>query len=99
MPGTTQVCCEHEYTLANLSFALAVEPDNALLAAHEKHCRQMREQSKPTLPSFIGQEVLINPFLRTRQAGIMAAVHHFDASTHDDTTVFAAPRQWKNLFK
>jgi hypothetical protein len=38
----------------------------------------------------IRQEVLINPFLRMRQADIMVAVHHFDASTHDDTTVFSA---------
>ena len=99
LPRATRVCCAHEYTLANLNFALAVEPDNATLAAYAQHCRQLREQGKPTLPSSIGQEVLINPFLRTRQAGIMAAVHHFDASTTDDTTVFAALRQWKNQFK
>ena len=99
LPRATRVCCAHEYTLANLNFALAVEPDNAILAAYAQHCRQLREQGKPTLPSSIGQEVLINPFLRTRQAGIMAAVHHFDASTTDDTTVFAALRQWKNQFK
>ena len=99
LPGATRVCCAHEYTLANLRFALAVEPDNAALAEHEQHCRQLREQGQPTLPSSIGQEVLINPFLRTRQASIMAAVHNFDASTRDDTTVFAALRQWKNQFK
>ena len=34
-----------------------------------------------------------------RQAGIMAAVHRFDASTRDEATVFAAMRQWKNQFK
>ena len=99
LPRATRVCCAHEYTLANLNFALAVEPDNATLAAYAQHCRQLREQGKPTLPSSIGQEVLVNPFLRTRQAGIMAAVHHFDASTTDDATVFAALRQWKNQFK
>ena len=99
LPRATRVCCAHEYTLANLNFALDVEPDNATLAAYAQHCRQLREQGKPTLPSSIGQEVLINPFLRTRQAGIMAAVQHFDASTTDDTTVFAALRQWKNQFK
>ena len=99
LPGATRVCCAHEYTLDNLRFALAVEPDNATLAAYAQRCRQLREQGNPTLPTSIGQEVLINPFLRTRQANIMAAVHHFDASTHDDTTVFAALRQWKNQFK
>lgn len=99
LPGATRVCCTHEYTLANLRFALAVEPDNAELAAYQQHCLRLREQGQPTLPSSIGQEMLINPFLRTRHPPIMAAAHHFDPSSHDDTTVFAALRQWKNQFK
>jgi len=99
LPAATRVCCAHEYTLANLRFALAVEPDNAALATYERHCTELRRQGQPTLPSSIGQELLINPFLRTRQAGIMAAVERFDPSVHDDTTVFAALRQWKNQFK
>ena len=99
LPGGTRVCCTHEYTMGNLRFALAVEPDNAELAAYQRRCQRLREQGKPTLPSSIHQEMLINPFLRTRQASVLAAVHRFDASTRDDTTVFAALRQWKNQFK
>ncbi|MEO5658319.1 MAG: hydroxyacylglutathione hydrolase [Polaromonas sp.] len=99
LPGLTRVCCTHEYTLANLRFALAVEPDNADLAAYHRRCLRLREQGSPTLPTSIAQEILINPFLRTRQASIVAAAHRFDASSHDDTTVFAALRQWKNQFK
>ena len=99
LPGDTRVCCTHEYTLANLRFAMAVEPDNAELAAYQAHCQQLRAQGQPTLPSSIFQETRINPFLRTRQASVLAAVHRFDASTHDETTVFAALRQWKNQFK
>ena len=99
LPGNTRVCCTHEYTLANLRFAMAVEPDNAELAAYQAHCQQLRAQGQPTLPSSIFQETRINPFLRTRQASVLAAVHRFDASTHDETTVFAALRQWKNQFK
>ena len=99
LPGSTRVCCTHEYTLGNLRFARAVEPDNAELASYQAHCLQLREQGQPTLPSSINQEMLINPFLRTRQASILAAVHRFDASAHDDTTVFAALRQWKNQYK
>lgn len=99
LPGATRVCCAHEYTLANLRFALAVEPDNADLAAYQQQCLRSREQGQPTLPSSIAQELLINPFLRTRQPAIAAAVHQFDASTHDDTTLFAALREWKNQFK
>ncbi|WP_411883885.1 hydroxyacylglutathione hydrolase [Polaromonas sp. YR568] len=99
LPGNTVVCCTHEYTLSNLRFAVAVEPGNADLAAYQARCVRLREQGLPTLPSSMAQELLINPFLRSRQATIMAAARHFDASARDDTTVFAAIRQWKNQFK
>jgi hydroxyacylglutathione hydrolase len=99
LPGNTVVCCTHEYTLSNLRFAMAVEPGNAELAAYQAKCVRLREQKLPTLPTSIAQELLINPFLRTRQATIMQAARHFDASARDDTTVFAAIRQWKNQFK
>lgn len=99
LPGNTVVCCTHEYTLSNLRFAMVVEPGNADLAAYQAQCIRLREQGVPTLPSSIAQELRINPFLRTRQATIMAAARHFDASARDETTVFAAIRQWKNQFK
>lgn len=99
LPGETVVCCTHEYTLSNLRFARAVEPDNAELAAYQAHCIALREQQRPTLPARMAQELLINPFLRTRQATIMAAARRFDASARNDETVFAAIRQWKNEFK
>ncbi|WP_431096683.1 hydroxyacylglutathione hydrolase [Polaromonas aquatica] len=99
LPGNTVVCCAHEYTLSNLRFAMAVEPDNAELAAYLTQCTALRNQSQPTLPTSIAKELLVNPFLRTRQPTIMAAARRFDASAHDDSTVFAAIRQWKNQFK
>jgi hydroxyacylglutathione hydrolase len=99
LPGNTVVCCTHEYTLSNLRFAMAVEPGNADLAAYQARCVRLREQGQPTLPTSIAQELLVNPFLRTRQATIMQAARHFDASARDETTVFAAIRQWKNQFK
>jgi hydroxyacylglutathione hydrolase len=99
LPGDTCVCCTHEYTLSNLRFALAVEPGNAALAEYHAQCIQLREHDKPTLPTSIAQELLINPFLRTRQAAVKTAALHFDAAAHDDTSVFAAIRQWKNQFK
>lgn len=98
LPGATRVCCAHEYTLANLRFALAAEPDNTELAAWQTHCQRLREQGLPTLPSSIAQELLINPFLRTRQTSLVAAAHRRDASAHDDIAIFATLRQWKNQF-
>lgn len=99
LPGNTRVCCTHEYTLSNLRFALAVEPDNDELIGYHARCTALRADGKPTLPTSIAQELLINPFLRTRQATVMAAAQGFDPATHDDNSVFAAIRQWKNQFK
>ena len=98
LPSDTLVCCAHEYTLSNLRFAVAVEPDNAELVAYQARCLSKRSEGQPTLPSSIHQELLINPFLRTRQASVVAAAHRFDASADGDIAVFAAIRQWKNQF-
>lgn len=99
LPPNTGVCCTHEYTLGNLRFALAVEPGNTELVAYNAECVKLRDAGQPTLPTSIEQELKINPFLRTRQAPVKTAALHFDASAHDDISVFAAIRQWKNQFK
>ena len=100
LPPATQVCCAHEYTLANLRFARAVEPDNAALLAHITVCEDLRAQHRPTLPSTIALERQINPFLRTRVPAVGNAARSFDASIDptDAVAVFAALREWKNKF-
>ena len=70
-----------------------------VLAAYQARCIDLRERSQPTLPTSIAQELLINPFLRTRQSALVSSAKRFDAAAHDDTSVFAAIRQWKNEFK
>lgn len=99
LPGNTRVCCTHEYTMSNLRFALAVEPDNGELIGYHARCAALRDRGEPTLPTSIAQELLINPFLRTRQPAVVAAARRLDPEAHDDNTVFAAIRQWKNQFK
>ncbi len=99
LPGNTEVCCTHEYTLSNLRFAVAVDPDNQTLAAYQMRCESLREQNKPTLPTSIAQELLINPFLRTRKNALISSARQFDAAAQDDVSVFAAIRQFKNRFK
>ncbi len=98
LPANTQVCCTHEYTLANLKFACAVEPDNADLKAYRAWCVAQRADNKPTLPSTIGRERQINPFLRTRSPGVVAQAVARHASPQDEVAVFAAIREWKNNF-
>lgn len=100
LPDATRVCCTHEYTLANLKFAKAVEPSNDELIHYNEHCERLRAQGLPTLPSSIGEEKRINPFLRTRHAAVAwAAQAHGAADPNDEVAVFAALRQWKNEFR
>lgn len=101
LPGNTRVCCTHEYTLANLRFARAVEPDNADLTQYTARCEALRARGEPTLPSQLSTERLINPFLRSREATVSRAVHaHAGLSPQAaETEVFAALRQWKNDFR
>ncbi|TFY98539.1 hydroxyacylglutathione hydrolase [Ramlibacter rhizophilus] len=100
LPGTTRVCCAHEYTLSNLRFARAVEPDNEDLARYQQHCEALRAAGQPTLPSTLAQERAINPFLRTREPAVIRAAHAYNgAHENDEVAVFAAIRQWKNEFR
>jgi hydroxyacylglutathione hydrolase len=64
LPGNTQVCCAHEYTLANAAFALTVEPDNDALLARTADARVQRARGEPTLPVSLAEECAANPFLR-----------------------------------
>ncbi|HEX5961027.1 MAG TPA: hydroxyacylglutathione hydrolase [Rhodanobacteraceae bacterium] len=64
LPGHTQVCCAHEYTLANAAFALTVEPDNPVLAARTQAAHALRARHAPTLPAVLEEERAANPFLR-----------------------------------
>jgi hydroxyacylglutathione hydrolase len=99
LPAATRVCCAHEYTLSNLRFAQAVEPGNAAIAAHRRHCEALRAQQLPTLPSTLALEREINPFLRSRLPAVRQAVQAHNPQAQTDVEVFAALREWKNQFR
>ncbi len=99
LPDATRVCCTHEYTLSNLKFALAVEPDNADLQQYLAHCQQLRAGGVPTLPSNMALERKINPFLRSRLPAVMAAANAHDAAQYHRDGAFATLRQWKNDYR
>ena len=96
LPDNTRVCCTHEYTLANLRFARKVDPDNARLQAFEAECLLLRQAGLPTLPSRIGLERQINPFLRTDEDAVIASIRHFDPEGYQQEGAFATLRRWKN---
>lgn len=64
LPASLKVYCTHEYTLANLNFALSVEPNNSSLKQYFHWVKTQRESDLCTLPSTIARELAINPFLR-----------------------------------
>ena len=100
LPESTAVYCGHEYTLANLRFALAVEPNNADIIAFAREAQALRSANQPTLPSAIGRERRINPFLRAAEPAVRAAAEkHAENGLDDDVAVFAALRRWKDGFR
>jgi len=99
LPGDTLVYCAHEYTLSNLKFARAVEPDNALLAEREKQDQATRAAQRPTVPSNLGLERDTNPFLRWDAPQVIAAARQrLGKGAPDSDEVFTAIREWKNSF-
>jgi hydroxyacylglutathione hydrolase len=99
LPDSTEVYCTHEYSLANLAFAAAVEPDNNHIQAAIRQCKTLRANATPTLPSQIGTEKNINPFMRTRIEAVRAsASQHAGAALETPAEIMAALRQWKNQY-
>jgi hydroxyacylglutathione hydrolase len=99
LPDSTLVYCGHEYTLANMQFAKAVEPANTALAAREKRDQALRDRGLPTLPSTLGDEKATNPFLRCREPAVIESANKYlGARIGDPVSVFSAIRQWKNVF-
>jgi hydroxyacylglutathione hydrolase len=99
LPDNTRVCCTHEYTLSNLKFALEVEPSNAALVQYNAQCLALRAEGLPTLPSNIALERAINPFLRSRNADVIASANRHDAAMTRQSGAFATLRQWKNVYR
>ena len=100
LPGDTLVFCAHEYTLANLRFALAAEPDNVQLQERIAVETDKRARDVPTVPTTIARELASNPFLRYREPAIVAGLVAAGklAPQAAPVAAFAALREWKNNF-
>jgi hydroxyacylglutathione hydrolase len=99
LPPETRVYCGHEYTLANIAFAAAVEPGNRALAERQqresgkrarasRRCRpRSARSSPPTLSCAAPSRRWSPPPSAMRDARLASPVE-----------VFAEIRQWKNNF-
>lgn len=99
LPADLSVYCTHEYTLANLAFAKAVEPANQELAVYQKWAIEQREIGNPTLPTTIGKEKAINPFLRTNEYSVKTNMEQrLGRQLSSSDEIFAVIRGWKDNF-
>lgn len=99
LPEGTAVYCTHEYTLANLRFAVAAEPDNLQLSERLEAVSQLREQGLISLPSSIGLERATNPFLRGAVPAVAERMRQQDeAQPPSEEETFARLRRWKDSF-
>ena len=99
LPDSTEVYCTHEYTLSNIKFARALEPNNSALADYEHLINFKMSNQQISLPTSIGFEKSVNPFLRCNEPTVIQAAQ---AKTHETLSnaveVFATIRKWKNDF-
>jgi hydroxyacylglutathione hydrolase len=99
LPDSTLVYCAHEYTLANLQFAAAVEPDNLSVQQRLAKTKTMRLNNVATVPFVLGDERHSNPFLRTQHASLAQAIQQRAGNqSMSQLDVFTELRQWKNVY-
>lgn len=92
----TALYCGHEYTEFNGNFCLSIEPDNPQLLEKMTRVRQQRNGNLPTVPSLLGEEKRLNPFLRADEPGLAAQLEMKGATPQ---LVFARLRELKNNFR
>jgi hydroxyacylglutathione hydrolase len=100
LPQETKVYCGHEYTAANLRFALTVEPENRAAHDYQESVAQLRARGLPSLPSRISLEIRVNPFLRCDVPAVRAAASaRAGRALAEDADVFGVLRAWKDQFR
>jgi hydroxyacylglutathione hydrolase len=100
LPPETRVFCGHEYTAANLRFALTVEPVNDAVLEYQERVNRIRATGEPSLPSTLELEIRVNPFLRCDNPTVRAAAEtHAGKDLDDPSKVFGVLRAWKDQFR
>lgn len=99
LPADTHIYCAHEYTLANLHFAVEVEPDNVIIKQRLAQIQTMRNNNQISLPSTIAIELASNPFLRCTQPQVIASAEGYSGTKlNSPLAVFTVLRAWKDNF-
>ncbi|XP_015925894.1 hydroxyacylglutathione hydrolase, mitochondrial [Parasteatoda tepidariorum] len=93
LPDQTMVYCGHEYTANNLLYAHHVEPENEVIEKRLEWAKTKKAAGEPTVPSTIGDEKLLNPFMRVLRNEVKR-----HAKLEDPVAVMDFLRNEKNHF-
>jgi hydroxyacylglutathione hydrolase len=100
LPPSTFLHCAHEYTLSNLQFARVCEPGNEHIIRWQERAVALRLAGRPTLPTTIGHELKVNPFLRAQQSELKRVlIKRFGMPVPHRLAAFILLRAWKDLFQ
>jgi hydroxyacylglutathione hydrolase len=95
----TELYFGHEYTEANLRFALSVESGNAEIQHKLEAVSALRSSGKFSTPTPLAEERLTNPFMRCTSAEILDCVKSKEpAHNLDEEEVFRTLRELKNNY-
>lgn len=97
LPGETLVCCAHEYTLSNLTFAHATYPQEAEITRYYREIKELRAKNGITLPTKLALERKINIFLLTQNTELQRQIG-LETTPQHEWQVFAALREKKDTF-
>src|SRR5271170_5730188 len=99
LPPDTRMFCGHEYTAANLRFALTVDPANGAALEYRDSVDRVRAAGHPSLPSTLSLEIKVNPFLRCDKPSVRTAAEtRAGRPLAKPSEVFAVLRAWKDEF-
>lgn len=98
LPESTKVYCGHEYTAANLAFALAVESGNSATAQRAERVGELRGKGESTMGFTIAEELATNVFVRCEKTDVVASAREQGIRSENPEDVFTALRAWKDNF-
>ncbi|EAA5749567.1 hydroxyacylglutathione hydrolase [Salmonella enterica] len=75
LPDDTLICCAHEYTLANIKFALSILPHDSFINEYYRKVKELRVKKQMTLPVILKNERKINLFLRTENIDLINEIN------------------------
>ena len=96
LPPETLLYFGHEYTEANMRFALTVDPENPALIERIGRVEALRRDGLPTVPTTLAEEMATNPFVRCGELGFRSLPGLRAAAS--DLEVFTVLRRMKDQF-